>query len=721
MKNSLNPMTSNVPNRLSPETVQLASWYLRGGFRKEHQSPRFALEELNLPPNTPEVLLQARAAEFIASRIPIFIREEELLVGNASFFAMGWHCFPGFPELCSISHTTVDFGDALHKGLAGLEQEIRARKNETEDEQIFSDALLSVIRAIRIWVKRCREECLRFAAQAEDPSIAEKFKKTAARLERVPENPPQNFPEAVQAFWSFFEFSRLCGNWSGLGRFDWILGPYLEKDLEANTLTVDEAREWIAHFWIKGTEWCYGQRQNNHMPPNSGDAQNYQNIILGGIAPDGKGNVENIVTDLVLDVVEELHISDYPVTMRLNQATPPALLRRVAEVQLLGGGIVSVYNEDVVLKGLRECGFTEAESRYFTNDGCWEIILPGRTNFGYCPIDVLQIFQQVLLETDAASFEILFQEYSTALRRQLDKCVDDMTSPRDPSVVPDPMSLNPPQVSRDAVLSLFMPSCRRRGCSYTNNGADYNLRAVHAGGLADVANSLYALKHFVFDKKQISLENLKKILNDDWAGQETLRLEFANTLRYYGNDDAEADAMMIRTFDDFTQAVAEKARKTSGNFKLVAGVSTFGREIAWAQNRKATAFGRHAHEYLAPNLGPTPGTEKESLTAVLNSYCKMNLAQAPNGCPLDLRLSAGVRKLPDAPGVLASVLKAFCKSGGFYLQIDTVDADMLREAQKDPDRFPNLVVRISGWSARFASLAKPWQDMIIRRTALEEF
>jgi formate C-acetyltransferase len=133
----------------------------------------------------------------------------------------------------------------------------------------------------------------------------------------------------------------------------------------------------------------------------------------------------------------------------------------------------------------------------------------------------------------------------------------------------------------------------------------------------------------------------------------------------------------------------------------------------------ATAFGKHAHEYLAPNLSPTPGTDKSPVTAVLNSYCRMDFMDTPNGCPLDLRLSAGIRQSSNAVDNLVSLLRVFLEKNGLYLQIDTVDPDMLRAAKKEPDRFPNLVVRISGWSARFASLDEEWQDMIINRTALE--
>ena len=175
--------------------------------------------------------------------------------------------------------------------------------------------------------------------------------------------------------------------------------------------------------------------------------------------------------------------------------------------------------------------------------------------------------------------------------------------------------------------------------------------------------------------------------------------------------------MLKRVFEDCTVA-AGKIRRVN-DLMFAVGVSTFGREIEWAQARLATPFGKHAHEYLAPNLAPTPGTDKSPMTAVVNSYCRMDLTLTPNGCPLDLRLAAGVRNVPGAEKILAAVLRSFVDEGGLYLQIDTVDPEILKEAQKYPERFPNLVVRISGWSARFATLNRKWQDMIINRTALE--
>lgn len=703
----------------------MAKRYLLGEYQARLQKCGFTLSELNLPEGTPPETVHAKATLRNAETCHLDILPEERLAGSEPNIESVWHHIPGYPPPeywggpgSSISHVTADFGDAVRLGLSGLEKEILGYKASANAKQnIFYDALLDVISAMRIWTKRYVSAYQNLLQTSEGKKNQDNIQRILAHLRNVPENPPQTFTEAVQSLWSFWEFQRLCGNWSGLGRVDWYLGPYLEHDLADGSITLDEAREYLAHFWIKGTEWCYGLRQTSKQGVGSGDAQNYQNIILSGIDEDGK-QIENEVTFLILDIVEELHISDFPVTVRLNQYTSAKLYRRIADVQLLGGGIVSVYNEPVIIKGMMQNGFEEREVRRFTNDGCWEVQIPGQTRFGYMPRDVLLPLQRVLFESEKLpeSFDELYQAYMMKfreLRDQIRQAIEgqyfhDKASPSD---YPEKYT------AADVVLSLVMPSCRKYGCSYLLDGVKYRLLSPHMMGLPDVANSLYAIRKFVFERQIVSLPDLIRILQKDWVGYEELRLRFANGAAYYGNDNDEMDELMKRLFNDCSALLHEIG--TVGYVRTVVGVSTFGREISCAPNRLATAFGKHAHEFLAPNLSPTPGTDKSPLTSVLKSYCKMDFTNTPNGCPLDLRLSAGFRKVPNAAVLLASVLKTFIQQGGLYLQIDTVDPEMLHAAQKDPDRFPNLVVRISGWSARFASLNKEWQDMIINRTTLE--
>jgi len=523
-------------------------------------------------------------------------------------------------------------------------------------------------------------------------------------LARVPEEPPATFHEAVQSLWFAYAFQRLMGNWSGLGRIDEMLGPFLKQDLSEGRLTLDEARELLAHFWIKGCEWI------GAIDVPSGDAQHYQNVVLSGVNAAGE-DVTNEVTYLILDVVEELHISDFPIAVRVSPRTPDRLLRRLAEVQRHGGGIVSVYNEDVAVEGLVRFGYSLDEARTYANDGCWEVLIPGRTTFGYLPFDALGLLHEVLGLQDTSqpapdfpSFDRLYAAYLERLSKHLDwhhEVADTWADNGHPA----------------PLVSLLVEDCIERARGYYDRGSRYYALAPHAGGLANVANSLLAVKTLVYDERRMALPEFVDVLRSDWADQEPLRRYIQTRLPCYGNDNDEADAMLQQVFNDYTDLVARV--KERRGVKRPCGISTFGREIEWAAprgSRKASPDGHRVGAVLATNFSPSPGTDREGPTAALQSYCKMDFTRTPNGATLELKLHPGSTRGEEGLEALVGLLRTFIELRGFYLQIDVVDSALLLDAQRHPDKYPNLSVRISGWSARFATLSREWQDMIIART-----
>jgi formate C-acetyltransferase len=569
----------------------------------------------------------------------------------------------------------------------------------------FLNAMRMCLDAAEIWRSRHMALLAELAANSEGAE-RENYLQVAQTLERVPENPPSGFREAVQSLWFMYAFQRLNGTWSGIGRFDEMLGPYLEKDLREGRITLDEARELVAHFWIKGCEWigAFDTR-------GSGDAQHYQNIILSGMDVDGK-DVTNDVTYLVLDVVEELHISDFPIAVRLSERSDDKLFRRIAEVQRFGGGIVAAYNEDVVISGLVKLGYPLEEARKFTNDGCWEVLVPGKTTFIYIPFDMLTMLHQTLAlrEQNApapefADFEALYASLMDKVREHLDHH-NAMADGFARSGYPTPL------------ISMFVEDCIERGRGYHDRGSHYNVIAPHAGGMANVADSLLVLKKLVYEDGRMSLPEFVEILRNDWKNEEPLRQLVLNRVSSYGNDDDEADAMMLRVFNDYTDLVG-RVREREGVLRP-AGISTFGREIEWSRGKNATRAaspdGHHEGEILATNFSPSPGTDKVGPTAALKSYCKMDFTRTPNGATLELKVHPDTVKGERGVETLAALTRGFIKLGGWFLHIDVVDSTMLIDAQRHPERYPNLSVRVAGWSARFATLEKNWQDMVIGRT-----
>ena len=642
------------------------------------------------------------AIQRIAAKSPIRICHKEKISGAATLGMAIRHYVPatykGKSVSYGMSHLTVDFETLLKYGVnsikARAEKAYQEFKN-TENEE-FSKSCLNCIEAFEIWHGRYLD------ALRDMPEYKDNYN----NLKRVPFEPATSFYEAVQSLWFAFSFMRLCGNWPGIGRIDHLLGDYLKKDLNDGSITLDEAREILAHFFIKGCEWVNGQYIG------SGDAQHYQNILLGGI--DQKGNeVTNEVSYLVLDILEELGISDFPTSVRINKNTDEAFLRRVAEVMRYGGGTLAVYNEELVIDALLKDGYPLEEARKFANDGCWEVQIPGKTYFTYTPFDSLQILQKNTLcgyeePVSFDSFEELYKAFTDDLYKQIEEIyIDKKQSLRDETG----LKRNWDWVC--TVISLFEQGCIEKGASYVDGGPVYNIISPHIGGLADTVNSLYAIKKLVYDEKKVTLSDLLSILRKDWEGEEALRQYALNRYVYYGNDNDEVDFLAARLLSDFADICSSFNNKCG--YRFPAGVSTFGRQLEWSHKRYASAHGRKKGEVLAANCSPTPNTDREGATAIIRSYCKADLSKLATGAALDIKLLPSSVEGEDGLQALISLMRGFVNLGGFFMQPDVVDSVVLRQAQENPQDYQTLSVRVSGWNARFVTLDKDWQDMVIEQ------
>ncbi len=642
----------------------------------------------------------------IASEAPVRICEEELVSGSATLGMAIFHSVPAFFNghfLSGVSHLTIDYETTIRNGVDHYEKKIKQRLLDAtlDENQIrFLKSLLNVIEALRTYHKRYLE-----ATKEKKPQIYQ-------NLLRVPFAPASNFHEAVQSLWFIFSFVRLCGNWPGIGRIDYLLGDYLKKDLQEGTLTIDEAREILASMFIKGTEWI-----RKDTPRESGDAQHYQNILLAGVDENGN-EITNEVTFLVLDIVEELGISDFPISVRVSEKTSEKLLRKIAKVIRHGGGVVAVYNEPLVIRSMTEFGYPLKDARMFANDGCWEVQVPGKTNFCYLTFDALALLQRQTLQeyktVSFPSFEALYNAYIKDLDDQVEIIIQNRLRLFHKPIPPlDQWWVRSPLLPT-SVISLFENGCIESAKSYHEYGTVYKVYSPHIGGIADVVNSLYAIKKAVFDEKIVSFEELADALIRNWEGCEELKARMKG-YRYYGTDNDEVDGLYKKLAHDFYLLC--KKRDENGLFRTPAGISTFGREIYWLPNRLASPHGSNVGTILAGNTSPTPGTDTEGATAVIKSYCKADLSEMTTGAALDLKISPQTLVGENGLTAIKELIRGFVRLGGYFIQIDTVSAETLKKAQENPSEYKTLSVRVSGWNARFITLNKEWQDMIIQRTA----
>lgn len=713
--------------RLPASTRRLAAHYLSGDVGATMARSAFSPDEAGA--TLPLSLRYAASIQLIARHAPLRLDPEEWLVGSATLLEACWHQTPAssitishagtlsylqmvddqqaeLAPISSTSHITIDYPKVLRVGYRGLRAQMDARLARGGLEAAQTDYLTAMrqcLEAAQTWHQRY-VQALETLYDTTDAVHRPRVAAVLAAMRHVPEAPPTTFHEAVQSLWFCWTFQRLCGNWTGLGRVDEMLGPFLRRDMADGRITLDEARDILAHFWIKGSEWIGAPSSFGHG--SSGDAQYYQNVILGGIDIAG-AEITNEVTYLILDIVEELHISDFPIAVRVSERTAPLLWERIAQVQRLGGGIVSIYNEDLVMRALTRFGFSLEEARTFTNDGCWEVLIPGKSAFGYYPFDTLQLLQETLgvAETGELPTYARFDDLYAAFRARLATALA--------AIAADTVhAFNHPQMTAP-LLSLLVDDCIDTAHDYHQRGAKYTMRAPHAGGLPDVANSLHVIQRAVYQEGRTTLRTLITAMRQNWNGYEDLQRQLMQDYVLYGNADPEADAMMQRVFNDYVTLAA--GMRESDGVLCPPGISTFGREIGWRNQRQATAFGRPAHAILASNLAPTPGSERHGMTAVVRSFCSLDFERLPNGVPLDLNLSPSSLAGENGLRALVALLQTFMRLGGWYLQINVIDRATLQEAQRHPERFPNLVVRISGWSARFATLDVEWQEMVIQR------
>ncbi len=650
----------------------------------------------------------------IARESRIFIRENELLVGSATLFSASWAQVPAQYKnnyvMIGTNHTTYNFGKVLKLGLDAYQQEIDERIKQGADDigmRLLISAL-STISSIRVWHSRYMAELENRIANASSES--QKIHYTAVRdnLKDMPFKPAKTFRQAMQSLLFTVEFTRLCGNFSGIGKMDRMLEPYLKNDLEKGIITMDGARELMANFFIKAAEWTTLDKT-----AAGGDGMYFENIVLAGI--DAQGNeTAGIATSLILETVEELPIGDCPIAVRLNKNSPEWLLRKCAEVTRHGVGVVAVYDEETVIRSLEKMGYPREEAINFSNDGCWEILIEGKTLFGYYPMDAMPALQRDTLRLDktdepSRSFDS-YQQIVDETKHNIHKMIDHYNILADGWCI---RSDNPVYVS--GVASLFVDGCIEKATDYWASGPVYANLSPHFGGLGDIANDLYAIKKIVYEQQLLSIEELISILKENWEGHESLMKYFRDTLRYYGNDNDEVDDIMADLVSDFAD-YTNSCNVNRKQLRRSPGISTFGRQVSeWREERFATASGRQKWDILSGNISPAPMTDYNGPTAIIKSCCKCALDKLGGGTALDINLEPYTIKGEEGVEAIIALYRGFVNLNGYFMHVNVVDPAELEDAVIHPEKHQNLTVRVSGWSSRFITIEASWQKMIIER------
>jgi len=637
--------------------------------------------------------------------------------------------FTEFMEQRAPGHTVAD-GKIYREGFLGLKEKIEktiASLDFHQDKDAYQK--LIQLKAMSICAEAIIALAHRYACLAEELSVKEKDVKRKEELltisevcRRVPAKAPGNFWEALQMYW-FVHLGVISelNTWDSFnpGHLDQHLLPFYQEGLESGTLNQEKARELLECFWIKFN--------NQPAPPKvgvtlaeSGTYTDFANINNGGLTPEGEDAV-NEVTYLILEVIDEMRLLQPSTNIQLSQKSPDLFLRRACEIIRKGWGQPSVFNADLVVAELLRQGKSLSDAREGGTSGCIETGAFGKESYiltGYFNlVKVLEITlhngldpvngKKIGLATGDPRTFTTYKELFTAFQRQLHHFVDikikgnHIIEQLYVHAMPAPF------------LSLIVSDCIEKGMDYNAGGARYNTNYLQGVGIGSITDSLSALKYHVFDRKNLSMDTLLSIMADNFQGEHEIHQLLKNNTPRYGNDDDYADSIMQEVFNAFYQEVEGRPNSKGGKYCINMLPTTC--HIYFGSVVGATPDGRKAGEPLSEGISPVQGADREGPTSVIKSAAKMDQLKT-GGTLLNQKFTPSLLEGEKGLESFTHLIRAYFKLGGHHIQFNVVKAETLRAAQKNPEEYQNLIVRVAGYSDYFNNLSKTLQDEIISRT-----
>lgn len=646
--------------------------------------------------------------------------------------------FTEFMEQRAPGHTVLD--DKIYrKGLRDFQRDIANAMAQLDflndptalDRRIalqsFSLACDAVIRFAERHAALAREQ----AALTGDPRRRAELEKIAEVCAHVPAHAPRDFHEALQSYWfcHLAVITELNG-WDAFnpGHLDQHLLPFYERGLADGTLAREQARELLECFFIKF---------NNHPAPpkvgvtaaESGTYTDFANINLGGLRADGSDG-SNELSHLLLDIVEEMHLLQPSTNIQLSRKSPDAFLKHTLRVLRKGYGFPSIFNADAVVQEQLRQGKTLEDARAGGCSGCVEVgafgkeayILTGYFNLPKClelalhqgvdPMTGQQLGPRTADPASFATFEDLFAAYRAQFRHFLEIKL------RGNQIIERLYATQMPA----PFLSVLTDDCIRKGRDYNAGGARYNNTYIQFVGLGSLTDSLSALRQLCFESEgsthAVSLPELVRVLDADFAGHETLRQRLLHKTPKYGNDDDAADDIMVRIFDTCVEALDGRPDTKGGRYRVEMLPTTC--HVYFGSVTGATPDGRPARRPLSEGISPVQGADRRGPTAVVKSASKMDHLKA-GGTLLNLKFTPSLVATEAGVDQWANLVRSYFKLDGHHVQFNVVGAETLRAARANPAEHRDLIVRVAGYSDYFCDLSPELQEEIIERTEHQGF
>ena len=642
--------------------------------------------------------------------------------------------FTEFMEQRAPGHTALD-GKVYKYGLLDLKECIRKELDgldfmndpEATDKQEELTAMSISCDAAILFAERHADLADEMSLTEKDPKRATELRRIAEVCRQVPAHAPRDYWEAIQMYW-FVHLGTITelNGWDAMnpGHFDQHLAPFYEKGIADGTLTRDEAKELMSCFFIK---------VNNHTAPpkvgitakESGTYNDFTNLNIGGVKADGSDGVSEVYY-IMPETIEELHILQPGSAIHISARTPERFLRAGCKVIRQGHGYPSVFNPDVYIQELMRQGKSLQDAREGGCSGCIEVGAFGKEAYvltGYLNVPkILEVTlnngvdpvsgRKVGLETGDPRGFGNYDELYAAFMKQVRYFVD--MKVRVSNYIDRMFAKYAPAT----FLSLFIDDCIAKGRDYYNCGPRYNTTYIQCTGLGTITDSLATLKKHIFEDKRWSMDELLKAMADNFEGAEAMRQTILNRTPFFGNDDEYADSIAVKVFDDLYDTIEGKPNTKGECFHLNMLSTTC--HVYFGKVMGATPNGRLAGRAISDGTSPSHGADTHGPSAVIKSLGKLDQVKS-GGTLLNQRFLPSLLKREEDISKLSSLIRSYFALGGHHIQFNIVDTETLYAAQKCPEDYRDLLVRVAGYSDYFNDMNADLQADVIMRTEQETF
>lgn len=590
-----------------------------------------------------------------------------------------------------VGNITPNYRRVIEQGFDALLADIQAYEAKETDpqKQLFYAAMRRSVCAVLAISDRYRA----FAAEQGNTRLAK-------ALEQVPHKPAANFFEAC-LFFKILIFTLRCSRADHitLGRFDQYMLSYWTEDLRRGVSREDllEMLEMLFISLNTDSDIYFGAQQGD----------NGQSMVLGGYDQDGN-DMFNDLSRACMEASLDLSLIDPKINLRVSKKTPDWLYELGTKLTKQGMGFPQYCNDDVIVPYMLSLGYAPEDAYNYTVAACWEVLSPNNgfdiPNRSFFPFPTIVNTAIHTYLPKSATFEDLMRGVETQIHAEAESIQERCSLERHPEQ----------KSSHMMYLSLLVDGCLEKGLDFSNGGAKYNNYGILGGGIANAADALAAVRKAVYDDRSVTAEELLAALDADFAGYEELQNMLLNCPKM-GNNDDYADSVAGQLMDFCADAFHGKPNGAFGGVWR-AGTGSAQAYIVCSKECPATADGRRAGAPFSCSFSPAITTKVNGPLSLLQSFTKHSLSRMSNGGPVTLEVHDTVFRNAEGEQKVAQLVKAFVMMGGHQLQLNSINRDRLLDAKAHPEQYPNLIVRVWGWSGYFCELDPEYQDHVISRT-----